>query len=275
MNMKKLLVTDLDDTLYNWMGFFVPSFFAMVDEVVAITGLDKEKLLDEYRIMHQHYKSVEFPYVTIHLPSVQALYPNHSDEALKGLFAGAFQKFNAVRDQRLHLFPGVGETLKLLHDQGITIVGFSESSQENGFYRSLRLGIADYFTHIYLFESQFRADFTLNPKVRTINSKKPNPELLLQICQQEGFSPEETIYMGDSLTKDVYMAHAAGITSVWANHPEKHPDYVEMLQAVTSWTDEEYAGERARKKEMEEKNIRPDYEVTFYPQLLDIIHSCK
>ena len=46
---KKLLITDLDDTLYDWAGFFVPAFYAMVDEIVAITGLDRDGLLREYR----------------------------------------------------------------------------------------------------------------------------------------------------------------------------------------------------------------------------------
>ena len=44
-NLKKVLITDLDDTLYDWLGFFIPSFYAMVDELVSITGIDKEILL--------------------------------------------------------------------------------------------------------------------------------------------------------------------------------------------------------------------------------------
>ena len=44
-NMKRLLITDLDDTLYDWLGFFIPSFYAMVDEVVKITGISKEILI--------------------------------------------------------------------------------------------------------------------------------------------------------------------------------------------------------------------------------------
>lgn len=272
--MKKLLVTDLDDTLYNWTDFFVPSFYAMVDEVVRITGLDKAMLLEQYRERHQHFGSVEFPYITLKLPAVLEKYPNYSETELKEVFQSAFQCFNTVRDQNLKLFDGVSETLKSIRDRGVTIVGFTESSQENGFYRIMRLGIAPYFTHVYTLESKFQGDFSLDPKVRTISSKKPNPELLLDICRREGFSTEETIYMGDSPTKDVYMAHRAGITSVWANYPTAHKEYASMLLAITSWKPEEYQREVRLREEMASQGIYPDYTVHAYPELLNILTGC-
>ena len=36
-------------------GHLVPSFYAMVDEVVTITGCDRETLLDDFRRVHQAY----------------------------------------------------------------------------------------------------------------------------------------------------------------------------------------------------------------------------
>ena len=70
---KKLLITDLDDTLYDWTGFFVPAFYAMVDEIVALTGLDRARLLHEYRETHQRlgrarlkYGNVKMSYIRLH-----------------------------------------------------------------------------------------------------------------------------------------------------------------------------------------------------------------
>lgn len=269
--MKKILVTDLDDTLYNWMNFFVPSFFSMVDKVAQITGLDKELLYGQYKDKHQFFGSVEYPYITLKLPAILALYPGKTEEELKEIFRPAFQIFNSVRDRNLTMFPGVEETLKAIQEMGITIVGFSESSQETGFYRLIKLGICQYFTHVYLLESEFSSDFLPNDQVRKIRSKKPNKDLLLQICEMEGFSPAEAIYTGDSLTKDVYMAHHAGITSVWVDHPNKNPEYARQLLSVTSWTDQEYEAEQARKKEMDEKGIAPDYVIHNYSDLLNIL----
>ena len=47
--MIKLLISDLDDTLYDWTGFFVPAFYAMADEIARMTGIDEKKLLKEAR----------------------------------------------------------------------------------------------------------------------------------------------------------------------------------------------------------------------------------
>lgn len=51
--MIKLLVTDLDDTLYSWIGFFVPAFYAMAEEVAAITHVDFRVILSEYKTIHR------------------------------------------------------------------------------------------------------------------------------------------------------------------------------------------------------------------------------
>ena len=37
--MIKLLVTDLDDTLYSWLGFFVPAFYAMAEEIALTSSV--------------------------------------------------------------------------------------------------------------------------------------------------------------------------------------------------------------------------------------------
>jgi FMN phosphatase YigB (HAD superfamily) len=51
----KLLICDLDNTLYDWVAYFVPSFYAMVDKVVELLGCDRERLLDDFRKVHQRH----------------------------------------------------------------------------------------------------------------------------------------------------------------------------------------------------------------------------
>jgi hypothetical protein len=52
---KILLITDLDNTLYDWVSFFTPSFKGMVDELIALLDVREETLLDEFKAVHQHY----------------------------------------------------------------------------------------------------------------------------------------------------------------------------------------------------------------------------
>ena len=133
--MKKLLITDLDDTLYDWIGFFIPSFYAMVDELVHITGIEKTCLLREFKEKHQYYGSVEYPFVTLKLPSISQKYSGLTENEIKIELGEAFHKFNSVRKQKLQLYSGVEDTLEQISKEGITIIGYTESSQENGYYR--------------------------------------------------------------------------------------------------------------------------------------------
>ena len=48
---KRLLICDLDNTLYDWVSYFVPTFYAMADEVVRITNCDRDRLLDDFRLI--------------------------------------------------------------------------------------------------------------------------------------------------------------------------------------------------------------------------------
>jgi len=46
---------------------------------------------------------------------------------------------------------------------------------------------------------------------------KPDPGIFLHACQRLGVSAEETVMVGNSLTRDIAGAQAAGIRAVWVN----------------------------------------------------------
>ena len=43
--MIKLVITDLDDTLYSWIGFFIPAFYDMVQELSLIMDVPQNELI--------------------------------------------------------------------------------------------------------------------------------------------------------------------------------------------------------------------------------------
>lgn len=273
--MHKLLITDLDDTLYDWSGFFVPAFYAMAEEIAGITGIAMDQLLHEYREVHQSLGTVEFPYATLRLPSIRACFTGMETAQTKEALRPAFKKFNGIRDSRLRLFPGVAETLEALAARGLTIIGYTESSQENGFYRLQKLGADGFFKRVYACESQFQSAYGSNEKVRTVRTKKPNVDVLLDICRKEGRTPAEVAYVGDSLTKDMYMAKKAGVTALWARYPREDTDYYEKLCAITSWTQEDFEREERLRRHMEQADLKPDHILTSFSQLPGILFPGK
>lgn len=278
--MIKLLITDLDDTLYSWIGFFIPAFYEMVDELSRILNKEKSELLKEYKEVHQQKGSVEYPYATTFLPSVHETYPDCTQEELLKNLNPVFHRFNSVRKKRLHLYPQVKETLTFLSQSAIKIVGYTESAEENGFYRLKKLGVDELFHKIYVSESRYDRPQYIpsSPKTKIVHGKKPNPKLLKEICQQESVSLSEVIYIGDSLTKDVYMAKEAGIISILCRYPcnlEESKKWYDQLVAISHWKDEDFQREAELKKVCQENKIEPDYIIDSFDKLRTIIEICN
>jgi len=85
---------------------------------------------------------------------------------------------------------------------------------------------------------------------------KPNPAILRQIIEEMGGSYEETLYVGDSLMKDVHMAQDAGVTDVWASYGESHEkNEYDLLREVTHWTDEDVE----REKRLAQSEVNPHH----------------
>ena len=190
----------------------------MLDEL-SFTYIDRVKLIREYKELHQKYGSVEYPFVTLELPSIKK-YSNLSVDELKKLLGEAFHRFNSVRKQRLKLYDGVLDTVKLLFEQGVTIIGYTESAQESGLYRlkSLKfLNISNMYTASHKVNIEMYIQMI---KAKSIGVKNPI-KIFCFICKERKIVTLPKRFIGDSLTKDVY-AKQAGIVSVWANYPKKN-----------------------------------------------------
>src|ERR1700730_16583416 len=115
-----VVITDLDNTLFDWVETWFRSITALVDRLVTDSGIAREQLLDEIHDVHQRHGTSEYAFLIEELPSLRALHPN---EDLARLFDGAIHDFRKARKDSLRLFPGVMETLQTLKRQGILVVG--------------------------------------------------------------------------------------------------------------------------------------------------------
>ena len=276
----RLLITDLDNTLYDWVTFFVKAFQGMVDELSILLGVDQEQLLTEFKALHQLCGSSEQPFTALDLPSVRKKFPGASRQHLLRELDKPLHAFNRLRKQHLRLYDCVAETLQVLCRSGVTVVGHTESSAENAFFRLQKLGIAGYFQRLYVLESSYpghpdpeRAALLSPPDefIETVprSEKKPNPALLLDICRQERVDPEDSWYVGDSLTRDISMARMAGVTAVWARYGTQYDrELWNILVKVTHWSPEDVAREAELRKQFE--HVQPDYVIDSFNEILSI-----
>lgn len=255
---KRLIICDLDNTLYDWVAFFVPSFYAMIDRASIILDCDTELLLSQMKAIHQKHHDVEVPYSLLEAEIVQRQFEGLSNAEIATRLDEAFYAFNSLRKKLLRLHPTVIDSLSVIKSAGLSVVAHTESQLFAVVDRMNRLGLIDYFDRIYCRERPrsihpngaiadgFLGKFPMEKVVELSHRhRKPNAEVLLEICDRERARTSDAIYVGDSIARDVMMARWAGVYAVWAKygaHPD--PDLYKKLVKITHWTDEDVEREQ-------------------------------
>jgi FMN phosphatase YigB (HAD superfamily) len=277
---QKLLITDLDNTLYDWVTFFTASFKGMVDELTKMLDVPEEVLLDEFKTVHQRYGNSEQPFAVLELPSLQRKFANLPRQEILSRIDPALHRFNSIRKRTLTLYPGVAETVAEIRNAGVKIIGHTEAVLANSYWRLRTLGIDGDFSRLYTLEGKdaihIASDASwVNPPVGFVTvvpreERKPNPRLLLDICRQEGADPSSAFYVGDSLVRDVSMAKEAGVTAIWARYGGQYdPASWTYLVKVTHWTDEDVDREKNLKAKY--GNVTPDHVIDTFAELKSIM----
>jgi phosphoglycolate phosphatase-like HAD superfamily hydrolase len=272
-----LLITDLDNTLFDWVDMWHSAFSAMLLRTAELSGLPITQLENEFKSIHQRHGTTEYAFSLEELPSLNALHP---DGNIRALYDDAVEAYRRARADHLRLFPGVRDTLLRVKDAGCLIVGYTESLSFYSAYRIRHLDldllidvlysppdaqlpphmtpeqVARYPTDKYLSR---RTQLRQTPA----GEKKPNARLLLDIICDVGGVAQQAAYVGDSQIKDIAMAQEAQVTAVWAKYGvAQNREQYELLRRVTHWTDEEVARERAVAEHLSRKGLGLDPEYT-------------
>lgn len=286
--MIRLVVTDLDNTVYDWLGSHVPAFEAQVAEMVRLTGLGEDELLDSYRRVHQRVHTSEYAYAFLELDVLDELDAGLPARERLDRYGSALAAYREEHLRRLTLYEGVEETLTALRERGIVVVAHTDAMM---FYAGLRvsiLGLAPLLDGLFapadhLWPADVRPPFaelfgdpvTHRSSVGTQEEfprhlLKPDPEVLWRILRHFDVVPDEALYVGDSLARDVRVAQRAGVHDVHAEHGLSvgSPLY-ERLVAVTHWSAEDVRHER----QLSEERVTPTARISAYPGLLEVIEE--
>lgn len=267
---KKLLVCDLDNTLYDWVGYFVPAFYSMVDVAAKISSCSIDVLLDDLKKVHQRFHDSEHPFSLLEADCIKKRYATLSRAQIAEELDPAFHAFNAVRKKQLKPYPQVIETLEMLSRSNIVMVAHTESKLHGVVDRLSRLDLHKYFNKIYCRErsvdshptkdaSNWFADFPMNKIIELSHHQaKPSAEVLLEICAKENVVPQNVLYVGDSISKDIMMAKQASVFAIWAKYGtiHEHGAY-EKLVRVSHWTPAEVEREKILREKA--KDFTPDF----------------
>jgi phosphoglycolate phosphatase len=251
----------------------------MLGKLVTILATDEDELIRQFKALHQLHGTSERPFTAVELPAAQAMFQGLDRLAIARELEPAFQTFEQSRDATLRSYQGVDTTLSYLHSAGVAIVGHTEAPYPNACQRLRLLGIDRYFDSLYATASDNWRPDRGRPHSRIpdeerlvhilpVGQRKPNPEILLDICDREGVQPAETVYVGDSLTRDISMANAAGVISVWASYGTSFdPQLWAFLVRISHWTDREVAREAELRRR---DDLAPNFEITSFGEIVGV-----
>ena len=185
--MIKLVILDFDGTMADTRSLIVRT----MQKVIATLHLDK--------------RSDEECAAMIGLPlreTFTTLLPISKEQGLEceRLYREIFAASDPIKS--VQLFPKVLETIAALHSKGITLTIASSRGHESLDAYVEEMHLAPYIHYVLGAED--------------VEHAKPQPDAVLKTLRELGFTPEETLVVGD-MTYDILMgsragAHTCGVT---------------------------------------------------------------
>jgi len=246
----RAVVTDLDNTLYPWVDYIVPSLEAMVDSLVTTTGLPRIRIVQSLKAVYTRYESNEYPFA-IQESDIFQPYEADFDSFNRLVVDPARRAFKAARERWLKPYPGVPETLDWIRAQGLTLVALSDAPRNAAELRIKWLKLDGHFDALYTLPG-YSLPRNVDPEIRrreeaghyrsrspvrelARESEKPSPAGLRQILSDFGLSGAEIVYVGDSVKKDMPVAKACGALGVWAEYGTYiSAEYRERLAVISA-----------------------------------------
>lgn len=255
----RLLILDIDNTLFDWFEFWSRSFGAMITAVTEAADISEERLLAEIRAVHLKHGTSEYAFVLNEVPCISALGAEKRDEVIRAGRAA----FRAARADSERLYPGVLDTLNAIKRTGCKIAAYTESQLFYTSRRLVRFGLDGVLDALYCAEdhdipddvdlaklrSGAPSEYALQ-KTRTIllprDLRKPNPEIVIRILNDLGVPASSALYVGDSLFKDIAMAQDAGVQDAYAAYGQSMDrEGYDLLRKVSHWSDAHIAKEKS------------------------------
>jgi phosphoglycolate phosphatase len=226
------IVLDLDNTLYDWVGYFVPAVRAMLAEAARQLSTDPRSLREDLRRVHVRHGNTEHPFALLETAAVRRRLAGLTARERHQALRPAFDAFNAARASQLRLYPAVADTLDSIRAAGCRLVGHTEATEVNIAARARALGLHTRLEAIYASEftgpphplgaGRQRGGEPVPVVALRNGARKPDPELARRILRQVGVPAEHSLYVGDSVAKDIAMARGAGMMTAWARYGTRH-----------------------------------------------------
>jgi len=199
---------DLDDTLHDDTASYRGAAERVAEVIAAMHAIDALALKAAYVNEAESFWQLLSPdQLSVKLAPIRTRMWSNALNAVgldvPNLPEYAADRYVAVRNERLELFPGAIDLLRSLRERGVKLGlvtnGFSETHREK--IELLRLGP--------MFDAIFIAD--------EVGMVKPDPLLFAHACVKLQSAPARSAMVGDRYDRDIRGAAQAGLFTVWVN----------------------------------------------------------
>lgn len=245
----KLIVTDIDNTVFDWVTYYVHAITALFREVSEITGIEVNQLAAEAQEVFTRHGSIEYPFLIQEMPSIEQFYGDDIDKMLTESVYRGRKEFMKVADRYLVPYRGVADTLKKIRAEypETPIVALTDAPRYVAMWKMNKLGLLPFFDAVYgladpriptcsrhgrvkvdpeiLLKHLQQSNFGFTGRIRILPDEyeKPGTRGLKTVLMDYGLDEDPTIrrqvlWVGDNLRKDVGLGARLGVTTVWAKY---------------------------------------------------------
>ncbi|MEW8074125.1 MAG: hypothetical protein AB2794_13295 [Candidatus Thiodiazotropha endolucinida] len=270
---RSLLLTDLDNTLYNFIDYFGPSLRAMVHALSRKYEIDEETLYSELQKVFIKYGSIEYSFTVQELSFYKALADKEKEKAIQL----ARVAFSRARNKRLQPYAGVVSALVWANHSHIPVIGITNAPVYHAYRRLRQLKIANLFTALAAHK-----DSNLEGKQWGIRGY--NIDIPVYILKREELKPSTKGYekiiqdqnrlgsykyyvVGDSIKKDIIPAMSLGVTGIWARYGLAHEEKnMHTAVKVTDWSPQ-----KVKELKEDHSHLGPDHIIDSFDEIREII----
>lgn len=221
------LVVDLDNTLYDFDGFFARSLRALIHAVARTAKVSEADVERDVSQVIRERGTLEYAALIEELRCIQLAAP--SDDQLERVVRAGRAAFRRTRDKHLMLYPAVRSTLRWARSENFPVIALSDAPAFQAEGRLRHLNLTTYFAALYSWEG-YTAPSTLTawtkpytsrvPRVHKLAGaeRKPNTVGLVHALESLNMGPADVLVVGDRVDRDIRVANAVGATSVWARY---------------------------------------------------------
>jgi len=277
---RRVVLTDVDNTLFSWIDYFGSCFRALVHAVAREGKFAEDELYDSFQLVFQNEGTVEYKRAIQENLLIKQMEPEQRHRlAYIGWIA-----FSQAQKRHLRPYPNVIPTLRHLRNDGVYIVAVTNSGGLQAIHRLRQLGLGKLLDGLIAWDHDVAGgvetggDYHAKVHARLARSGlpwaitlphdklKPNVEAYRRALSHLGAASPSIWIIGDSLEKDLSPASELGAKSVWARYGHQFEEKnFRTLVRITHWSPERI------RATYDTSVLTPDYVAEDFSALLNIV----